>query len=65
MKAPNITKSDVGEFVIDDKGKIHQIISYTNRPTFEIESIETKEKSSFVVGCLNSEYLTKLVREEK
>jgi len=65
MSTPKITKEDVGSFLIDDKKKIYKIISFTARPTFTIEDVETKEKQDFVVHAPVTEHLNKLVKENE
>lgn len=62
---PKITKQDVNSFLIDDKGNIYKIISYTNRPTIEVSNIITKETTSFVTGSKALEKFSKLVKEEE
>lgn len=64
VNTPKITKEDVGGFLIDDQKRVFKIISFTARPTFTIEDIETKEKKDFVVHAPVTNNLTKLVREE-
>ena len=65
MSTPKITKEDVGSVLVDDKGKLFKVISFTARPTFTIEHVETKERQDFVVHAPITENLTKLIKEEK
>jgi len=65
MSTPKITKEDVGSILVDDKKNLFKVISFTARPTFTIENVETKERQDFVVHAPITENLTKLVKEEK
>ncbi len=65
MSTPKITKEDVGSILTDDKGNLFRVISFTTRPTFTIEDVETKIRKDFVVHAPVTENLTKLIKEEK
>lgn len=66
MKAPKISEKDLGEFVIDDNGRVWRIISYTEQPTFTIERVDNTElRQSWVVGAPVTEQYTKLIKEKK
>lgn len=64
-KTPKITEKDLGNFVIDKSGNLWRIISWTDRPTFTIESVMSPEiRQSWVVGAPITEQYTKLIKEQ-
>lgn len=58
-----IAKTDVGEYVKDDKGKLHKIVTLSNRPVVELENIASKERKLYIIGSDETEGFVKLIPE--
>ena len=59
-----IDKDSVGGLFTTDGRDAWRLISYSDQPTAVMENLETKERTSGVVGCLNLQPFKRLVEEK-